>query len=296
MSRSDTTGPGRPVPSGISRIFLNRDHGLRNGWWVAIFLAVLAGLLFPTLLISSQLGHEVSIWEQALLIGLATVVVQFLRRKPVTEVTGPLGLKSLGDLGRGLALGFLLMALPAAALWFGGWVRFDLNPFDGQALLSAIALMAGVAAAEELLFRGVIFQRLIAGVGVWPAQVAVGLLFVLTHLGNPGMDGDVRLWAGANIFVASLLFGQAFIRTRGLALPIGLHFMANLTQGALFGFGVSGNAEPGLLSPEFMSDAAWLTGGAFGLEAGLPLLVTCAVMFAWLLAGGRAGDGNRRPS
>lgn len=288
MSHHDPLTPAAPRRSAIAAAFCNREGRLRNGWWVAAFLAVLAALLFPTILISAQLGHEITIWDQVLLIAVATVVIQLLRRKPLTEVTGAPNLGALLQLGAGLALGFLLMSVPAAVLWFAGWVRFDMNPPDVQALGAAVALMAGVAIAEELLFRGVLFQRLLDGLGLWPAQIAVGLLFVLTHMGNPGMQGATLALAGVNIFLASLLFGQAFVRTRGLALPIGLHFMANVTQGVLFGFGVSGNAEPGLLAPEFLIDADWLTGGAFGLEASLPGLVTLALMLAWFVLGSRA--------
>lgn len=276
------------LPS-ASRIFLNSRRQLRNGWWIAAFFALLAALLFPAILISARMERPVSIWEQVLLIAVATTAIQALRRKPLTEVTGRPDLRALRGLVVGLGLGFLLMAIPAAVLWFAGAVRFHAGSADLSALLGGVVLMGGVAIAEELLFRGVLFQRLVAGVGVWPAQIAVGLLFVLTHLGNPGMDGEAQLMAGANIFIASLLFGLTFLRGGGLAMPIGLHFMANVTQGLLLGFGVSGNTDPGLLTPEFVSEARWLTGGAFGLEASLPGLVTLAVMVAWFALRRREG-------
>jgi len=294
MSHDDPHSPAQPRRSVVALAFRNRGGELRNGWWVPAFLALLAALLFPTILISAQLGHEITIWDQVLLIAVATVVIQLLRRKPVTEVTGAPSLGALLQLGAGLALGFLLMAVPAAVFWFAGWVRFDVIAPDIQTLGAAVALMGGVAVAEELLFRGVLFQRLIAGVGLWPAQVAVGLLFVLTHMGNPGMQGATLALAGVNIFLASVLFGQAFVRTGGLALPIGLHFMANVTQGVLFGFGVSGNAEPGLLRPEFLVDADWLTGGAFGLEASLPGLITLALMLVWFVLDSRHRRAGER--
>ena len=143
--------------------------------------------------------------------------------------------------------------------------------------------MAGVAFAEELLFRGVLFQRLIDGVGVWPAQVLIAALFVLTHMGNPGMEGATRFWAGANIFLASILFGLAYVQTRSLALPIGVHFMANVTQGMILGFGVSGSTEPSVFAPRFLVDQAWLTGGVFGLEASLPgLAVVILAVIAFI--------------
>jgi membrane protease YdiL (CAAX protease family) len=267
----------------ISRIFVTRHNRLHDAWWIATFFALLAALLFPALLLSIQFGHEISMWEQVLLIALVTLVVQVLRRKPLQDVTGHADLHALKLLGVGLGLGFLLMAAPAALLWVCGWVVFSPSNARANDLVKAVSLMAGVAFAEELLFRGVIFQRLIAAIGIWPAQIAIGLLFVLTHMSNPGMDDATKLLAGTNIFLASLLFGEAFVRSRSLALPIGLHFMANVTEGILFGFGVSGNEEPSVLLPNILTDSAWLTGGAFGLEASLPGLIAVAALLAWLL-------------
>ncbi len=268
------------MPSWIASVFVAQDRRLRNGWWIAAFFLILALLLVPTILVSARFGREVSIAEQALLIILATLAIQGLRRRPVTEVTGKLDGRWLAQFAIGGALGGLLMALPALVLAATGLVRFELSGVAPQALLMATLLMAGVALAEELLFRGILFQRLVDGLGVWPAQVLISLLFVLTHLNNPGMEGATKIWAGCNIFVASILFGLAFIRTRSLAMPIGIHFMANVMQGVILGFGVSGEAEPGLLAPRFLVDATWLTGGAFGLEASLPGMLVLLVLVA----------------
>lgn len=65
-----------------------------------------------------------------------------------------------------------------------------------------------------------------------------------------------------------------------VTLPIGLHLMASVVQGVVLGFGVSGEAEPSLLAPQFLSVAEWLTGGAFGVEASLPGLVTVGILLA----------------
>lgn len=284
------------MPSLIDRAFLGRDGRLRDGWWVAAFLGLLAALLAPSVMLSAHLGREVTLLEQIVMLAIATAVVQALRRRSIFEVTGRPGVRWLAEFGSGAALGLLLMAAPALVLGLGGWVRWEAGEVQPAAIGAAVLLMAGVAVAEELLFRGVLFQRLVAGLGVWPGQVVVGLFFVLTHLDNPGMEGAVRLWAGVNIFAVSILFGLAFLRTRSLAMPIGLHFMANVTQGVILGFGVSGTAEPALLRPIPTSGLGWLTGGAFGLEASLPGLI--AVLVAVMVVAARAwpGAAGRRGS
>ncbi len=54
--------------------------------------------------------------------------------------------------------------------------------------------------------------------------------------------------------------------------------MAYVVQGVVFC--VSGEAEPSLLAPQFLSVAEWLAGGAFGLEAGVTRLVTGGIFLA----------------
>ena len=92
------------------------------------------------------------------------------------------------------------------------------------------------------------------------------------------MAESVKWVASLNIFLASMLFGLTYIRTKSLAFPIGLHFMANWTQGTLLGFGVSGNREESLMKPEFLQAPDLFTGGMFGLEASLLGLATLIIM------------------
>lgn len=142
-----------------------------------------------------------------------------------------------------------------------------------------------MAVAEEFLFRGFIFQRLIKSTSVWVAQLLIAAYFLLTHTGNPGMAGDIKILAFINIFIASVMFGFAYIKTKSLVMPIAFHFMANWVQGTLLGFGVSGYEQASLLKPVFYTSPAWLTGGSFGLEASVPGLVcvvaTTLILYRW---------------
>jgi uncharacterized protein len=252
-------------------VLKNAEGRLRNGWWVATFFIVLAALLFPLILLSGQQAG-VPIWAQALIIIFATAVCQALRRKSLADVTGALNTTWFSQLALGAAIGALLMLVPAFVLFATGAARWTMSEQGAAALLPAATLMAAVAIAEEFLFRGFLFQRLIDGLGQWWAQLIIAGLFVLTHSTALEGAGDIRYLAGLNIFIASLMFGFAFIKTRSLAMPIGIHFAANFVQGGVLGFGVSGNDEQGFLTPA-LSGPDWLTGGAFGLEASVPGLV-----------------------
>jgi membrane protease YdiL (CAAX protease family) len=269
----------------LSWVFLDPHRHLRNGWWFLAFFGVLAALLAPLLVASQHFGFEVSVAQQAAIILAASWFCQRLRKRPMSELLGTFDSRWLRDLSRGVAGGAALMLVPATLLALSGAVQWRGNPGARSALLAALFLHASVAIAEEALFRGFIFQRLIAGLGPWPAQVLLAAWFLLTHMDNPGMIGTVRWLAGINIFLASILFGLALLRTRSLALPIGLHFAANWVQGGLLGLGVSGSHEPGLLLPRFSGAPVWVTGGDFGLEASVPglacVIVAVVVCFRW---------------
>ena len=259
--------------------FLNSERQLRNGWWILIFFLVLASILMPALLVAQQNSMDVSIGLQAVIIVIASWICQLLRRKSLAELLGKFNMRWLKEFCLGGLAGSALMLVPALIMWFLGWVHWQWNPIGFSTLMSIVLLFVGVAVAEELLFRGFIFQRLIAGLGQWPAQLILAGYFLLTHLNNPGMTGDVKILASINIFIASLMFGVAFIRTKSLAMPLGLHFMANLTQGGVLGFGVSGTDQSGLLKPVFNEVPEWLTGGQFGLEASVLGLVCVVITF-----------------
>lgn len=263
-------------------VFLNKERHLRNIWWVVIFFLILLAVLFPSILLSQKLSFELSMAHQAFIILFVSIICQLLRRKSITELTGKINGIWLKELAIGLTIGAALMLLPTMVLTALGYITWQLNEFVFSTIASGLSLFLAVALAEELLFRGFIFQRLIDAFGQWPAQILIASLFLLIHLNNPGMTGNIKLLASVNIFLASILFGLVYIKTKSLAMPFGLHFMANFMQGTILGFGVSGNKESSLLKPVFSDAPIWLTGGDFGIEAsalGLFFVITFTFLF-----------------
>jgi uncharacterized protein len=143
-------------------------------------------------------------------------------------------------------------------------------PSTGTPLFVILMLAAG-AVGEELLFRGYGFQVLLAAFGPYATIVPVGVLFALMHSGNPNAN-----WFGlANTAGFGILFGYAFLRTRDLWLPIGLHFGWNFTL-PLFGVNLSG-LRMNITGHEMVWTAGNLwSGGEYGPEASL---LTSAVLF-----------------
>lgn len=265
-------------------IFKNNQAQIRAIWWVVIFFLVLASLTFPLIMLSQNYGWEITITHQAIVVIAATWISMRLRKKPMAELFGHFNLDMIKNALLGLSAGSLLMLLPALFLGAFGYIHWKEESSEVISLLNISGVMFAVAVAEEVLFRGFIFQQLRKSTGLWIAQLLIASYFLLTHMNNPGMTGSIKALASINIFLASILFGLAYVKTNSLIMPITFHFMANWTQGTLLGFGVSGNEQPGLLQPDFQSTPQWLTGGSFGLEASVPglLFVLISIFFLYL--------------
>ena len=267
--------------------FLNAAGQLRSGWWILGYLLLVGAINLPLQGLLHARGFVPTALERdaivCVVLALAAWPCQRLRHRPYAELGLTPSRTWLRQLLGGMALGCLLMLVPALLLAIVSGLRWQPNPAGPAAAGHTLALLGVAALGEELFCRGFLFQRLLDGLGVWPAQLLMAAFFVFTHWDNPGMQGAVRILAGINVFVASLLFGWAFLRTRRLALPLGIHWFANWTQGGLLGLGVSGHATIGLLTPSPMTGPDWLTGGQFGLEASIPGLA-CVLGMTLLLA------------
>lgn len=267
------------------KIFKNEINQIKNFWWIVIFFITLAIVTLPFMLISQHFNWEITMVHQALIVICVNIICQCLRKKSFTEITGSLDKSWLKKLVQGFFIGTLVMLLPALMLYVSGYLNWSNFRVDGNALLSVTVVTISVAFAEEFLFRGFLFQRLKNWIGIWGAQVLIASYFLLTHMNNPGMNGNIKILASINIFLASIIFGLAYIKSKSLAMPIGIHFAANWVQGTILGFGVSGYVEYSVFKLKLNTSHEWLTGGTFGLEASLPglifVLITLGILYTW---------------
>jgi hypothetical protein len=273
-------------------LFQGPDGALQDGWRALLFgLAAWAGNgLAATLRLALPWPAAPTPWvPDAWFSFLAFLAVTWLfllaERRPLASVGLALGRRWALEFLAGILAGAGIIALVAVIGFLAGGFRWAPGVRPGLGRLAAGAwLYLAVAASEELLFRGYLFQRLVRGLGRWPGLAVGAALFAGMHWGNPGMTGATRAWASLNIALAAVLLGLCWLRTRSLALPMGLHLGWNWTQGPLLGFGVSGFQGAGWWTPAVHGGAPWLTGGAFGLEAGLPCTLVAAVACMLLAA------------
>jgi membrane protease YdiL (CAAX protease family) len=186
--------------------------------------------------------------------------------------------KFLSEFSIGTLLGILIIVFAALIInFFSGlaWVRnHQINLGD---LFYALIPFLAISLYEELLFRGYAFQRAVRGLGNTTALLLFGLFFIIAHWNNPGMTGSALALGSLNIGLASILLGLAWIKTGSMALPFGIHLGWNWAEGSLLGFGVSGAKSQGYWTPVFNDSPQLLTGGDFGLEAGLSCAIVCSV-------------------
>ncbi len=173
-------------------------------------------------------------------------------------------------LGAGAALAVLVPPVILRLAEFKPAVGWE--PNAGSAAVLVVVLLFG-AIGEELLFRGYGFQVLLATVGEFATILPVSVLFGLAHSNNQNANhvGTV------NTVLWGLLFGLAFLRSRDLWLPIGIHYGWNVTL-PFFGVNLSGfTMKVTGYSLEWKLPDLW-SGGAYGPEAGL----LCTGVLAWL--------------
>jgi len=276
-------------------VLKNPQGEVRNGWKAGGFVLVFAVLVVLVNVTTKFLLHIQHV-DMLVNVAMATAIglgagwiCLAIEKKPLSAMGYRLNGRWAGELGLGVLGGAAIMLITALVAMAAGGFHWVHGGASLKAVGAGALLFIIVGFNEETLFRGYLFQRLVDGMGQWPAQILMALFFGLAHWGNPGMTGATKVWATVNIGLAAILLGLCYLKTKSLALPIGVHIGWNFTQGNVLGFGVSGTTgAKGLLQPVFHGKADWITGGAFGLEASLPCVIVCgAAIVALLLWKGR---------
>ena len=263
---------------------------LRSLWARLLLLLIvfvaLDGILAP--LNSKAVRHPIT----GVLVGVATAalalvvywkLVGWLEQRRTPEI----GLSTMRPLLlRGTAAGIGLFTLTLALILACNGYRLHGGSLGD--MIATFGMMVGVATLEELLFRGVLFRVVEERFGTVVALAVSGLLFGGLHLINP--DGTV--WGALSIAVeGGLMLGAAYVLTRSLWLPIGLHLGWNFAESGIFGGTVSGSeGKVGGLLTGVPHGPAIISGGDFGPEASIFAILVCgAAAFVMIRRARRKG-------
>jgi membrane protease YdiL (CAAX protease family) len=202
------------------------------------------------------------------------------QRSAVTELPRD---QALSGLLRGSAIGAsAFLGTMLIILIFGGERTAG---GDFWKFLAALGIMACAAVTEEVAFRGIVFRIAEERFGSWIALVVSSVLFGAMHLaGSSDVSTGAMLWGALAIALqGGIMLAAAYIATRSLWMPIGIHFAWNVVETG-FGTAVSGKSDEfGSLVRTTLTGSPVLTGGSFGPEAGVAAILACLTVAALLL-------------
>jgi membrane protease YdiL (CAAX protease family) len=165
----------------------------------------------------------------------------------------------------GAALGWGIIVVAVLPMALVGALHFSFALTTGTVWLLAVntAVLLLAALAQEIIYRGYPFQRLIEAIGPMAATTMMVLFFGVEHWRN----SDHSMASTLVMMLYSLLLALAYLRTRALWLVWGLHFAWNFSEGVLFGLPVGGFTRFATIIQTDTIGPQWLTGGDFGPEA-----------------------------
>jgi len=281
-------------------VFINEFGRLRSGWRLLIFLAAFVALTFliatalrvVLIVIGSHASSGVSAFVAELVfrfgllaaaLGAGYFCARYLEGLPWRSLGLTLHSGWFRDLVFGFAIGFasLVVAVAVASKGF----KFSVGATSWSAIIrsgigSGVILFVA-ALAEEAMFRGYGLQTLSRAKLAWLGVLLTSVPFGLVHLGNPNVVPGVTF---TNTALAGIWLAAAYLRTRSLWLPLGVHWAWNWALGWFFGLPISGIqlvSNPLLQTQD--NGPKWLTGGSYGIEGGVActIALTLFTVFLW---------------
>ncbi len=294
MSESESPLSPTPPESGVHDLFIG-PNGLRAGWRLLVFLAivailgflayVLAAFLFPKLQLRFSapgvIVQEV-VWFG--IVALATAIMGRIEHRSFADY----GLPARGFLGRkfwiGTLWGFAMLSLLVGLMaishaYTEAGLALPPARLLKYGLLWAIAFLL-VGVFEEFAFRGYMLYTLTTGIGFWPAAVITCAVFAGAHLGNPGEN-----WVGVlEIVLIAIYLCLALRRTGNLWFAIGWHMAFDWGETFFYSTPNSGMQGAGHMLKASLLGSKWLSGGSVGPEASVfDVIVTVAGILLLLI-------------
>jgi membrane protease YdiL (CAAX protease family) len=294
FSASSVVRQGQPNSYNI----LRGPNGLRAGWRLLIFVAMLVPLYYGTGAVIDSAERKLHIemfspTDTLIAVGISLAAL-FLATGIMATIEG----RSIGDYGlpwrrtfcgqfwQGAAISFASLTALLFGLRLAGAFSFGSLALHGadiwrNGILWSVGFFL-VALLEDFLYRGYLLFTLTASIGFWPAAAVSSMVMGGMHFLNPGGHG-----LGPFVtFLYCLVTCLVIRRTGDLWMAVGIH--AAWDWGAIFFYSVpsGGQMGQGHLLNATLHGPAWLTGGIYGPEAGWPnvaLQVIWGILFStWL--------------
>lgn len=286
-------------------IFINDAGRPRSGWRLIVYFAAvialtlilgvaLRGIYVVGLAVAPRIPYAEFvadiIFRLTLLLsalGAAFLCLKYLEGLPLRSLGLGLHKGFLRDLLVGSVIGAVTVAFAVLiAVVMGGLkltVNGDVVSAIAKSLIASGGLLLIAALAEEVMFRGYPLQTLSRARLAWLGALLTSVPFGLVHLKNPNVIPGITF---TNTALAGIWLVVAYLRTRSLWFPWGVHWAWNFALGGLFGLPISGLkviTHP-LLKAEDLGPR-WLTGGNYGIEGGIActIALVLSTVIIWFI-------------
>jgi membrane protease YdiL (CAAX protease family) len=286
-------------PLMIVKLFV-KDARLRPFWRLGVY--AIAVVFLSALLLAVYYAARGKTFDAArswsddiateLVTAIAVLIVSiFLRRTLDRRSIASLGFALRGPwlrlLGMGVLFGAGMQTIANAIEWATGSAHLTAHGSlagDVRLVVIAAGILLAEAFLEEMSFRGYVLQNLWEEWGIVPAIVLSSVAFAWLHVINPHAHEQIAL-TFSGLLAFAFWASMSLLWTKSLWLALGAHMAWNLFEGPVFGLPVSGLAMPvHTVLVQSITGPVWLTGGAFGPEAGVSSLVALLAGFTVLRA------------
>lgn len=271
-----------------NNLLLDREHYLRSGWRVVLFLVLVIVLYYLSAILAKLTGVVPS--QSFFFLFYVDVVlaiylmIKFVDKRKFSSVGIPYHGKILKELLLGFLLGAAMIGAVGGVEFAVGAVRLHVRPGLNIILVIrdfglSFIFFAYFAMGEELIFRGYPFQALIEGMGAVGATILMSVFFGIAHVMNP----QANFFSTLNTALAGIWLCLAYLKTRTLYFPFGMHFSWNLVQSFFLSLPVSGLLTNRTIFVPTDYGPYWLTGGRYGPEAGVGTTVVMVAVIVYFL-------------
>jgi membrane protease YdiL (CAAX protease family) len=180
--------------------------------------------------VSPKIADQLSILSAAVLTLLLIVIFTLWEKLSLHDVGIIPGKKSIPRFFAGYAIGLLMAVAQALIVLSFGHLQLTLVPkIKMMEIVLPLLLYLLIACREELVFRSYALRSLNYSIGTALALTIITTIFILEHVAS-GMSWKMAIIGSGT---GGILFGMAALKTKGLALPMGLHSAWNFGQWSL---------------------------------------------------------------
>lgn len=268
-----------------NNLLLDSQQYLRSGWRVVLFFVSTIVLYYLSAILAKLTGvvpFQSFYFLFYLDVILATyLMIRFVDRRRFTSVGIAYHGKIVKELLLGILIGAIMIGLVGGVELAVGAIKLRVRPQSFVLFIRNFGLsfifFGFFAMGEELIFRGYPFQALIEGMGAVGATILMSVSFGLIHMSNP----SASFFSVLNTVLAGVWLSVAYLKTRTLYFPFGMHFSWNLVESFFLSLPVSGLLTNRTIFIPTDYGPHWLTGGRYGPEAGVgtTVIIVAAIIY-----------------